>query len=89
LSLLVISRSPRNPLVNAQWCGFAGSGLTADFPPGFLLGLVLHIATGWAVVSPEYAAAIDVPDLDDRVRFIEDAVRALVSGPGQLDTGSR
>jgi AcrR family transcriptional regulator len=62
--------------------------LAAHFPPGFLLGLVLHIATGWAVVSPEYAAAIDVPDLDDRVRLIEDAVRALVCGPGLPSTGT-
>lgn len=29
---------------------------------------VLHVATGWAVVSPEYAAAVDVPDPDERVR---------------------
>jgi AcrR family transcriptional regulator len=55
--------------------------LDAHFAPGFLLGLVLHIATGWAVVSPEYAAAINVPDLDDRVRHIEDAVRVLLGEP--------
>jgi hypothetical protein len=33
------------------------------------------------VVSPEYEAAIDIPDLDDRARLIEDAVRVLVREP--------
>ena len=53
----------------------------ANFPPGFLLGPVLHIATGWAVVSPEYAAAIDIPDPGERVRLIESAVRELLGQP--------
>jgi hypothetical protein len=30
--------------------------------PGFLLGLVLHLATGWVSVSPEFESAIDVAD---------------------------
>jgi AcrR family transcriptional regulator len=55
--------------------------LPAHFAPGFLLGLVLHIATGWAVVSPEYAAAINVPDQDERARQIESAVRHLLGQP--------
>jgi AcrR family transcriptional regulator len=55
--------------------------LPAHFPPGFLLGLVLHIATGWAVVSPEYEAAIDIPDPGERARQIEDSVRALLDQP--------
>ena len=72
------ARSQIEVIAEAQQAG----KLAPRFAPGFLLGLVLHIATGWAVVSPEYAAAIDVPDLDDRVRLIEDAVRALVWGAG-------
>jgi AcrR family transcriptional regulator len=71
------ARSQIELIAEAQQAG----KLAARFAPGFLLGLVLHIATGWAVVSPEYAAAIDVPELCDRVRHIEDAVRALLSGP--------
>jgi len=51
------------------------------FPPGVLLGLVLHIATGWAAVSPEYEAAIDVPDPDERACHIETAVRLLLGQP--------
>jgi AcrR family transcriptional regulator len=74
---VAFARSQVEVIAEAQQAG----KLAARFAPGFLLGLVLHIATGWAVVSPEYAAAIDVPDLDDRVRHIEDAVRVLVSGP--------
>ncbi|HEY6297196.1 MAG TPA: hypothetical protein VIX15_16180 [Streptosporangiaceae bacterium] len=31
----------------------------------------------------EYEAAIDIPDLDDRARLIEDAVRVLARGPGR------
>ena len=71
------ARSQIELIAEAQQAG----KLAARFAPGFLLGLVLHIATGWAVVSPEYAVAIDVPELGDRVRHIEDAVRALLSGP--------
>lgn len=55
--------------------------LPTDFPPGVLLGLVLHIATGWAAVSPEYETAIDIPDPDQRARYIENAVRLLLGQP--------
>jgi AcrR family transcriptional regulator len=55
--------------------------LPAYFPPGVLLGLVLHIATGWAAVSPEYETAIDIPDPDQRARYIETAVRLLLGLP--------
>jgi Tetracyclin repressor-like, C-terminal domain len=51
------------------------------FPPGVLLGLVLHTATGWTAASTEYQAAIDVPDPDERVRHIENAVRLLLGQP--------
>jgi AcrR family transcriptional regulator len=51
------------------------------FPAGVLLGLVLHLATGWAVVSPEYGAAIAVPDTAHRARHIENAVRLLLGQP--------
>lgn len=74
---VAFARSQVDVIAEAQQAG----KLANRFAPGFLLGLVLHIATGWAVVSPEYAAAIDVPDLDDRARLVEDAVRALVCGP--------
>ena len=55
--------------------------LPAHFHPGFLLGLVLHLATGWASVSPEFEAAIDVPSPAERARHVEDAIRALLSQP--------
>ncbi len=77
---VAFARSQVEMIAKAQEAG----KLPAHFAPGFLLGLVLHIATGWAVVSPEYAAAIDVPDLDERVRHVEDAVRALLCGPSTL-----
>ena len=35
--------------------------LPAHLHPGFVLGFVLHLATGWVSVSPQYEAAIDVP----------------------------
>ncbi|MBS2533476.1 TetR family transcriptional regulator [Catenulispora sp. NF23] len=55
--------------------------LPAHFHPGFLLGLVLHLATGWVSVSPEFQAAIDVPDSEERARHVQDAVRILLAAP--------
>ncbi|MEY9929646.1 AcrR family transcriptional regulator [Catenulispora sp. GP43] len=55
--------------------------LPAHLHPGFLLGFVLHLATGWVSVSPEYEAAIDVPDSEKRARHVENAVRALLTAP--------
>ena len=61
----------------------AGAQKNGDLPPhlhpGFLLGFVLHLATGWVSVSPEYEAAIDVPDPEERARHVENAVRALLT----------
>jgi AcrR family transcriptional regulator len=57
--------------------------LPAYFHPGFLLGLVLHVATGWVSVSPEFEAAIDVPDTEERARHVEDAIRTLLSPPAR------
>ena len=57
--------------------------LPACFHPGFLLGLVLHLATGWVSVSPEFEAAIDVPDTEERARHVEDAIRTLLSQPAR------
>jgi AcrR family transcriptional regulator len=74
---LAFARSQVEVIAEAQHAG----KLAARFEAGFLLGLVLHIATGWAVVSPEYEAAIDVPDVNVRVRQVEDAVRALLGEP--------
>ena len=55
--------------------------LPAHFHPGFLLGLVLHLATGWVSVSPEFEAAIDVPDLEERARHVESAIHTLLAQP--------
>ena len=57
--------------------------LPAHFHPGFLLGLVLHLATGWVSVSPEFEAAIDVPDPEERARHVENAIRTLLSQPAR------
>jgi len=53
--------------------------LPAHFHPGFLLGLVLHLATGWVSVSPEFEAAIDVPDSEERACHVANAIRVLLS----------
>ena len=55
--------------------------LPARFPPGVVLGLVPHIAAGWTAINSEFEAAIDIPDLDERVRHVEDAVRTVLGGP--------
>lgn len=81
---MAFARSQVEVIAEAQQAG----KLPARFAPGFLLGLVLHIATGWAVVGPEYAAAIDVPDPDERVRHIENAVRQLLAEPPAADHAS-
>lgn len=47
---VAFARSQVEVIAEAQQAG----KLPARFAPGFLLGLVLHIATGWAVVGPEY-----------------------------------
>ena len=57
--------------------------LPAYFHPGFLLGLVLHVATGWVSVSPEFEAAINVPDTEERARHVENAIRTLLSPPAR------
>jgi AcrR family transcriptional regulator len=57
----------------------ANGDLPAHLHPGFVLGFVLHLATGWVSVSPEYEAAIDVPDPEERARQVENAVRALLT----------
>ncbi|HEX4660448.1 MAG TPA: hypothetical protein VH307_23920 [Streptosporangiaceae bacterium] len=59
--------------------------LPAHFHPGFLLGLVLHLATGWVSVSPEFEAAIDVPAPEERARHVENAIRTLLSQPAPAD----
>ena len=69
----------------AQIDAIAQAQKTGDLPahlhPGFLLGLVLHLATGWVSVSPEFETAIDVPDPEERARQVENAVRALLGAP--------
>ncbi|GLX96353.1 TetR family transcriptional regulator [Herbidospora sp. NBRC 101105] len=60
--------------------------LPADFPPGVLLSLVLHLASVWTAVSPESAALVDSTTPDERARYVEDAVRRLISGgPGATE----
>jgi AcrR family transcriptional regulator len=69
------ARAQIDAIAQAQKTG----GLPAHFHPGFLLGLVLHLATGWVSVSPEFEAAIDVPDPEERARHVEDAIRTLLA----------
>lgn len=71
------ARSQIDAIARAQKNG----DLPAHLHPGFVLGFVLHLATGWVSVSPEYEAAIDVPDPEDRARQVENAVRALLTAP--------
>jgi hypothetical protein len=61
---ITFARARIDAVARAQEAG----DLPAHFPPGFLLGLVLHLAAGWVSVSPEFEAAIDVPDLEERAR---------------------
>ena len=53
----VDARAQIDAIAQAQKTG----DLPAHFHPGFLLGLVLHLATGWVSVSPDFEAAIDIP----------------------------
>src|ERR1700689_3995444 len=69
------ARAQIDAIAQAQKSG----DLPAHFDPGFLLGLVLHLATGWVSVSPEFETAIDAPEPEERARHIEEAVRALLS----------
>jgi AcrR family transcriptional regulator len=71
------ARAQIDAIAQAQKTG----DLPAHFHPGFLLGLVLHLATGWVSVSPEFEAAIDVPDPEERARHIEDAIATLLAQP--------
>ena len=71
------ARAQIDAIAQAQKTG----DLPAYFDPGFLLGLVLHLATGWVSVSPEFEAAIDVPDPEERAGHVEKAIRALLSQP--------
>jgi AcrR family transcriptional regulator len=45
--------------------------------------IVLHLATGWVSVSPEFEAAIDVPNTEERARHVEDAIRTLLGPPAR------
>ena len=74
---VALARSQIDAIARAQKTG----ELPAHLHPGFLLGFVLHLATGWVSASPEYAAAIDVPDPEERARHVENAVRALLTAP--------
>src|ERR1700683_3750620 len=68
------ARAQIDAIAQAQKSG----DLPAHFHPGFLLGLVLHLATGWVSVSPEFEAAIDVPDPEERARHVKAAIRDLL-----------
>ncbi|GAB1819297.1 TetR family transcriptional regulator [Herbidospora sp. RD11066] len=60
--------------------------IPADFPPGILLGLVLHLASVWTAVNPESAAMIETVTPDERARYVAAAVRRLLSGsPGDTE----
>jgi Tetracyclin repressor-like, C-terminal domain len=67
-------RSQVEAIADAQKAG----ELPAHFPPGVIFGLVLHIAAGWTARNAEFDAAIPVPDLDERVHHVENAVRAML-----------
>jgi AcrR family transcriptional regulator len=71
---VAVVRSQVDAIAEAQKAG----ELPARFPPGVILGLVLHVAAGWTALNPEFEAAVGVPDLDERVRHVENAVRALI-----------
>jgi AcrR family transcriptional regulator len=71
------ARAQIDAIAKAQKAG----DLPAHFHPGFLLGLVLHLATGWVSVSPEFESAIDVPDPEERARHVENAIRTLLGRP--------
>jgi AcrR family transcriptional regulator len=71
------ARAQIDAIAQAQKTG----DLPAHFHPGFLLGLVLHLATGWVPVSPEFEAAINVPASEERARHVENAIRNLLSQP--------
>jgi Tetracyclin repressor-like, C-terminal domain len=73
------ARTEIDAIAQAQKTG----DLPEHFHPGFLLGLVLHLATGWVSVSPEFEAAIDVPNAEERARHVEDAIRTLLSPPAR------
>ena len=73
------ARAQIDAIAQAQKTG----DLPAHFHPGFLLGLVLHLATGWVSVSSEFEAAIDVPDTEERARHVEDAIRTLLGQPAR------
>ena len=74
---VIYARGQIDAIARAQKNG----DLPAHLHPGFVLGFVLHLATGWVSVSPEYEAAIDVPDPGERARQVENAVRALLTAP--------
>ena len=74
---VAFARGQIDAIARAQKTG----DLPAHLHPGFLLGFVLHLATGWVSVSPEYETAIDVPDPEERARQVENAVRALLGAP--------
>jgi AcrR family transcriptional regulator len=74
---VAFARAQIDAIAQAQKTG----DLPAHFHPGFLLGLVLHLATGWVSVSPEFEAAIDVPALEERARHVENAIATLLGQP--------
>jgi len=77
---VAFARGQIDEIARAQKAG----DLPAHLHPGFLLGFVLHLATGWVSVSPEYEAAIDVPEPEERARHVENAVRALLTAPAPM-----
>src|ERR1700723_978012 len=78
--------SPANvAYARAQIDAIAQAQKTGDLPaplhPGFLLGLVLHLATGWATGSPAFQGPTDGTTPEERARYVEDAIRTLLSQP--------
>ncbi|HEX3779811.1 MAG TPA: TetR family transcriptional regulator [Pseudonocardiaceae bacterium] len=65
----------------------ADNTLPSHYPAGVLLALVLHLATAWVSVGPEFSAA--VPDADHlRSKYIVDAVHQLLADRPDRPAGS-
>jgi hypothetical protein len=69
------SRSTRSPRLRNQ------ATCPSTSTPGSCSAWSCTWATGWVSVSPEFEAAIDVPDPEERARHVEAAIRILLSQP--------
>lgn len=61
--------------------------LPTHFPASVLLTLVLHLASVWATVTPEFGTAVPLGGRE-RARHVADAVRRLLSDPPEAPSPS-